>query len=98
VKIDNSTSLMSMEYSKLKNNLEKKDLDDKKLKELTDQFEAFLIKKILDISLPKNDPLFPKDAGDKIYRSMYNDALSSQMSGHFGFSELLYNFLKENNK
>jgi Rod binding domain-containing protein len=41
--------------------------------------------------------LFGKDAGDKIYNSMYNDALSDSMSGKFGFSELLFNYLKENN-
>ena len=91
------TALLNFEYSKF-NKLDKKNLEDKKLKELTNQFEAFLIKKVLDISLPKNNPLFPKDAGDKIYRSMYNDTLSQTMSGHFGFSELLYNFLKEKNK
>ncbi len=91
------TALLNFEYSKF-NKLDKKNLEDKKLKELTNQFEAFLIKKVLDISLPKNNLLFPKDAGDKIYRSMYNDMLSQTMSGHFGFSELLYNFLKEKNK
>ncbi len=71
--------------------------DDKKLKEQTDQFEAFLIKKVLDISIKQENPLFGKDAGDKIYRSMYNDAFSNALSGDIGFSQMLFDFLKERN-
>ncbi len=69
-------------------------LNDKKLKEETDKFEAFFIKKILDVSIKHEDGLFGKDAGDKIYSSMYNDAISNQMGGKFGFSQMLYDFLK----
>ncbi len=97
MKIDTTPTLLNSEYLKF-DKIDKKNLNDKKLKELTDQFEAFLIKKVLDISLPKQEPLFPKDAGDKIYKSMYTDALSQKMSGHFGFSDLLYNFLKDKNR
>ena len=68
--------------------------NDAKLKEQTDKFEAFFIKKVLDIAIKSDHALFPKGAGDEIYRSMYNDALSNKMSGRFGFSELLFNFLK----
>ena len=69
--------------------------DDKKLKEQTDNFEAFMIKSILDISLKRENPLFGKDAGDKIYNSMYNDTMSKALSGGMGYSELLFSFLKE---
>ena len=71
--------------------------DDKKLKEQTDNFEAFMVKKILDISLKMDNPLFGKDAGDKIYNSMYNDTMSKALSGGMGYSQLLFNFLKERN-
>jgi Rod binding domain-containing protein len=71
--------------------------DDKLLKEQTDNFEAFMVKKILDISLKMDNSLFGKDAGDKIYNSMYNDTMSKALSGGMGYSELLYNFLKEQN-
>ena len=88
--IDNFVALDSL------NNLPNiiKSDDDTKLKEQTDKFEAFFIKKVLDISIKSDHTLFPKGAGDEIYRSMYNDALSNKMSGRFGFSELLFNFLK----
>ncbi len=71
--------------------------DDKKLKEQTDNFESFMIKSILDISLKRENPLFGKDAGDKIYNSMYNDTMSKALSGGMGYSQLLFNFLKEQN-
>ena len=38
---------------------------------------------------------FGKDAGDEIYHSMYNDTMSKALSGNLGFSELLFNYLKE---
>ncbi len=72
--------------------------NDKKLKESTDAFEAFLVKKVLDISLKQENSIFGKDAGDKIYNSMYNDTMSKALSGGFGFSKMLFNFLKEQQK
>lgn len=68
---------------------------DAALREQTDAFEAFLIKSVLDISLKNKVSLFGKDASDEIYSSMYNDAMSKALSGGMGFSELLFNFLKE---
>ncbi len=69
---------------------------DKALKEQTDAFEAFLVKTVLDISMKNKASIFEKDASDDIYSSMYNDTMSKALSGGMGFSQLLYNFLKEN--
>lgn len=90
MKIDNYAALNSL------NSVPKimKNDNDAKLKEQTDKFEAFFIKKVLDISIKSDHSLFPKGAGDEIYRSMYNDAMSDKLSGRFGFSELLFDFLK----
>ncbi len=93
--VDNSLALLQSSYTPQSVKIENE--NDVKLKEQTDKFEAFFIKQILDISLKHDNSLFEKDAGDKIYNSMYNDALSNGMSGSFGFSELLFNHLKENN-
>lgn len=92
MKIDN---FLALQESYAPPKVEIKDSDDAKLKEQTDKFEAFFIKKVLDISMEKSNSLFPEDAGEKIYNSMYNDAMSDAMTGKFGFSELLFNFLKE---
>ncbi|WP_033916033.1 rod-binding protein [Campylobacter sputorum] len=69
--------------------------DEKALREQTDAFESFLVKTVLDLSIKNENSLFPKDAGDKIYNSMYNDTMSKALSGSFGFSDMLFNFLKE---
>ena len=89
--IDNTVALMQTTYSP-KNITNTNDV---KLKEQTDKFEAFFIKKVLDISLKNDNKLFEKDAGDKIYNSMYNDTMSNALTGKFGFSEMLFDFLKE---
>lgn len=78
-----------------KTGFHKREIDEKLLKEQTDAFEAFMIKSVLDISVKIENPLFGKDAADDIYGSMYNDALSKALSGGLGFSEILFNFLKE---
>ncbi len=69
---------------------------DAALKETTDAFEAFLVKEVLDIAInpEQKSELFPTDAGDKIYRSMYNDTMSRALSGNLGFSEMLFDYLK----
>ena len=87
-------------YNNLKNidSLKKLSSDDEKLKEQTDAFEAVILKQMLDISLKSENSLYPNDAADKIYKSMYNEQMSKTLSGSFGFSDLLFNYLKENNK
>ena len=72
------------------------DVNDKALREQTDTFEALLLKTLLDTSMKDEDPLYGKDAGDKIYKSMYREKLSEVASGGFGLSELLFNYLKQN--
>jgi len=94
MKIDEKAAFLYMNRAKMPSHIDKN--DDKKLKEVTDKFEAFFIKKILDVSLKNDNTLFGKDAGDKIYHSMYNDAISNKMGGKFGFSQMLFDFLKQN--
>jgi len=70
--------------------------DDQKLREQTDNFESVLIKTLLDTSMKDSNDFFGKDAGDKIYQSMYRQELSKASAGSFGFSQMLFDFLKEN--
>lgn len=69
--------------------------DDAKLKEQTDAFEALILKFMLDTALKFDNPLFPKEAGSAIYESMYKDSIAEALSGEFGYSELLYDYLKD---
>jgi len=91
--IDNSVAFSYVDA--MKTPLHVDNSSDAKLKEQTDKFEAFFIKKILDVSLKNENTLFGKDAGDKIYHSMYNDAMSNKLGGKFGFSQMLFDFLKQ---
>ena len=50
----------------------------------------------LDVSLNEKNSLFPDVTGKGIYQSMYNDTLSNQFGGKFGFSQILFDYLKEN--
>lgn len=97
--IDNTMAIQALQKptpSIQENKLKKHDSrEDAKLKEQTDAFEALLLKTLLDTSLKLDDPLYPKEAGSEIYQSMYKDTLASSLSGSFGYSELLFNFLKE---
>ncbi|MBQ8820661.1 rod-binding protein [Campylobacter sp.] len=95
MRVDTSAVLSAYNASSTQNLGKIKPVDDVALKEQTDAFEAFLVKEVLDIALKNENPLFPEDPGDKIYNSMYNDAMSRALSGGFGFSQMLYDFLKE---
>lgn len=65
------------------------------LREQTDAFEAFMVKAVLDVAIKNENSLFGKDAADGIYQSMYNDTMSRALSGNLGYSEILFNFLRE---
>lgn len=101
MKIDSSVAMQGYEASKanrlnnLNNALSK---DDKALKEQTDAFESILLKFMLDTSLNMQDPLYPKQPGSEIYQSMYKDTLAEQLSGSFGYSKALYEWIKEQQK
>ena len=69
----------------------------RELKEKTDQFESLIVKTLLDVSMKDSNKLFGKDAGDKIYQSMFREEISKISAGNFGISETLFNFLKEKN-
>jgi len=65
-----------------------------KLKKVCDEFESEILKFYLKEAMNSKNTLFPKSPGEEIYKSMYQETLSQNLSGNFGYSELLYNFLK----
>jgi len=72
-----------------------KTLDVDALKKQTDQFEAIILKQLLDTSMKDENTLFGKDPGDKIYNSMYRDEISKIGAGNMGISQMLFDFLSE---
>ena len=100
MQVNVNAAIGSFDKSKI-DALKKTSLDaknDKALKEQTDKFEALFIKQLLDVSLNSKNSLFPDVTGKEIYQSMYNDTMGTQFSGTFGFSKLLFDYLKENAK
>jgi Rod binding domain-containing protein len=71
--------------------------DLKGLREKTDQFEAIIVKMMLDNAMKDEKNIFTenKDPGDRIFKSMFRDELSKASAGSFGFSQLLFEHLSE---
>ena len=93
--IDNSLILFQAKNTVPKLNVESDKLE---LKKQTDKFESVLLKMLLDVSLKDDNLLFGKDAGNKIYSSMYRNEISKLGGGSFGFSQMLFDYLQKNVK
>jgi len=78
-------------------NINTDSLENDDLRKVTDDFEAFFLQQLLDISL-KNTNLAGEGSGSDIVKGMYTEAISTQSTGTIGISDLLYNFLTERNK
>ena len=72
-------------------------VEDKELREVSNNFEAFFINQILETSL-KSTSIAGEEAGRDIIKGMYLQSISDSSSGNFGISDMLYNFLSQNNK
>ncbi len=70
---------------------------DAALREKTDQFEAIIIKMMLDEAMKEEKNLFSgvNDPGEKIFKSMYREELSNASAGGFGFSQMLFEHLSQ---
>jgi len=90
MQIDNSVITLGM-YNKV--DISKTE-NLKKLKQSCDDFESEILNFFLKESLKQTNSLFPKSAGEDIYHSMQTTQLSKELSGGFGYSKLLFNYLK----
>lgn len=96
----NSSNLVNMsliENNKKFDAIETKNLEDKELRKVSDDFEAFFLKQIMDISL-KSTNVAGEAAGSDIIKGMYTDTISNSAKGSLGISNMLYEFLSENRK
>jgi hypothetical protein len=67
----------------------------KKLKQSCDNFESEILNFYLKEGLKKENKLFPKSPGEDIYNSLQQQELSKQLAGGFGYSKLLFDYLKD---
>tara|TARA_B100001063_G_scaffold207838_1_gene203938 strand:- start:550 stop:855 length:306 start_codon:yes stop_codon:yes gene_type:complete len=96
----NSNNLVNMSVinnTKKFDNIKADNLEEEQLKKVSDEFEAFFLKQIMDISL-KSTKVAGEGAGSDIIKGMYTQAVSDNSTGSLGISNMLYEFLSRNNK
>ncbi len=74
-----------------------KNKDDEKLKKVCNDFESFFLNQIMDVSL-RSTKVAGEGAGSDIIKGMYTQALADNSTGSLGISNMLYEFLTQNNK
>ena len=72
-------------------------VEDKELRDVSNSFEAFFLNQILETSL-KTTSIAGEEAGSDIIKGMYLQSIADSSSGNFGISDMLYNFLSQNNQ
>ena len=96
----NSNNLVNMSMinnTKKFDNIKTDKLEEEQLKIVSDEFEAFFLKQIMDISL-KSTKVAGEGAGSDIIKGMYTQAVSDNSAGSMGISSMLFEFLSRNNK
>ncbi|PHO13344.1 hypothetical protein CRU96_01275 [Malaciobacter halophilus] len=78
-------------------NIDAKTLDDDNLKKVCDDFESFFAQQLMDISL-KSTNVAGEGTGSDIIKGMYTETVSKNTKGTMGISDMLYQFLSQNNK
>ena len=74
-----------------------KNKDDEKLKKVCNDFESFFLNQIMDVSL-RSTKVAGEGPGSDIIKGMYTQALADNSTGSLGISNMLYEFLTQNNK
>lgn len=93
IDLANNVDVSTLNQKKF-DNVNTKNLEDDKLRDVCDNFEAFFLKQIMDTSL-KSTNIAGEGAGSDIIKSMYTDAVSNSAAGGMGISNLLYEFLSK---
>lgn len=93
----NSNNLINKDILQTRkfDNIKTENLEDKKLKEVCDDFESFFLNQIMDVSL-KTTNIAGEGAGSDIIKGMYTQAIADSSAGSLGISNMLYEFLTKN--
>ena len=98
----NSSNLINKDILQVdKLNKEKKEnlknKDTKQKKKVCNDFESFFLNQIMDVSL-RSTKIAGEGPGSDIIKGMYTQALADNSTGSLGISNMLYEFLTQNNK
>lgn len=94
----NTTSIDLAQLNAMKlNSTDTSNLEDKKLKKVCDDFESFFMQQLMDISL-QGTPVAGEGTGADIFKGMYTDTMARNSTGSLGISNMLFEFLSQNEK
>lgn len=82
------------------NNIKEENLknkDSEQLKKVCNDFESFFLNQIMDVSL-RSTKVAGEGAGSDIIKGMYTQSVADNSTGSLGISNMLYEFLTQNNK
>ena len=92
--INNALNALRVYQNAQSVSIDAKSKDKAELQKQANNFEALLLKRLLDEALSNNDSLFGNGAGSEIRKSMYTEAVAKQLSGSFGYSQVLFEYLQ----
>ena len=98
-----NVDIANLNNARLNNNLNRyenlngKNMEDKDLRRVSDEFESFFLQQMMDVSL-RNTNVAGEGVGSDIVKGMYTESVAKNSAGGFGISDMLYQFLSENNK
>lgn len=94
-----SNNILNLDVSSLKkfDKVDTKNMKEKEIKKVCDDFESFFLNQILEVSL-KDTKVAGDGAGSDIVKGMYTTAIADSSSGRLGISNMLYEFLTQNKK
>ena len=75
--------------------IKSENIQDKDIKKVADDFEAFFMSQLLDISL-KSTKIAGDGVGADIIKGLYTENIAKASAGSLGISDMLYQFLSEN--
>jgi hypothetical protein len=71
-----------------------KNVEDKELKKVCDDFESFFMRQLMEISL-KESSLAGEGTGNDIIKGLYIDGMSRNTGGTVGISSMIYDYLSQ---
>ncbi len=97
INTNNLVNMSLINNNKKFDNIQTKNMEDEQLRKVSNEFEAFFLKQIMDTSL-KTINIAGETTGSDIIKSMYTQGISDASSGTLGISNMLYEYLSEQNK
>ena len=96
----NSNNLINTDILQTKkfDNLKSENIkDNEQLQKVCNDFESFFLNQIMDVSL-RSTKVAGEGAGSDIIKGMYMQSIADNSTGSLGISNILYEFLTQNNK